>query len=271
MNPLILIAGLFVLYEVLTHSGAMGSLGSVAPVNTAPVPVIQGGQPVSSPSYQLVAGGGGPSATSTGVGSGVIASLNFIPVVGPAVSAVAGLIFGSLMKASAQRAAEARNENSAVAKEVPAWDNGVQQIVAAYNSGKITANEAVYGLQTPRTGGSGVLWQAYWNVVGPQIQPGRNGCKSGTVQQNPSQSFCSGNAASAGMSYGAACCVGYDNLDVGSSYLVAALRQADANPGRSITSQQVPTVYGSKYGGINRPGYSVTFRKPSAATSLFGF
>ena len=280
MNPLILIAGLFALYEVLTHPGILSGMGASS--STATAPVIQGGQGYSfqqatdlGPSQTettLIGTGiasGAALGTTAAVSGGLIAGGSALSIALPGIGVVAAAIFGALMAASAKRAAEARSENAAVAKEIPQWDAGVRQIVAAYNSGQITMAEAAYGLGTPRTGQQGVLWQAYWNVVGPQIQPGRNGCKSGTVDQGD-VSFCGGNAATVNSrTYGAACCVGYDNLDVGSLYLVTALKQADANPGMPVTSKAVPTVYASKYGGINRPGYNVVFKKPAAAQSLF--
>ena len=270
MNPLILIAGLFVLYEVLTHSGAVGSIGSVAPSSPYVPPsnasqTMLGSMPIYSPNEPTA-----QSAVGSGANSIVASGQGFVQG-GPVGAIVAGVtsLIGGLSAAHKLRMQEAQTENGAVVLGVQGWDQGVKQTVAAYNAGSITYNDALSMLATPRTGGFGKLWQFYWEEVGPKVQPQRNGCKSGTVQQDPSKSFCGGNSASAGMAYGAGCCVGYDNLDVGSSYIVAALQQAEANPGRSITSKTVPTVYSSKYGGVNRQGYSVTFRKP-VTSSLFG-
>jgi hypothetical protein len=86
------------------------------------------------------------------------------------------------------------------------------------------------------------------------VQPNRNICQCGTIAHNPLVSLCGGNN-------GAGCCVGYDNLDNGQLYVLQAIAQADQNPGQAVTSQMIPTVYASKYGGINRPGYTVTVQR----------
>ena len=92
----------------------------------------------------------------------------------------------------------------------------------------------------------------FWNEVGPQIQPGRNACKSGTVVQNKSgPSYCGTSG------YGAACCVGYDDLDNSNINMKYAVNHA-ANTGKATPASILP-VFASKYGGINRPGYTVTF------------
>lgn len=273
MNPILIIAGLFALYEILKNQNV--GVSSVPGTSQSTLaPVVQGGQTVARPVATLAPGGGGPNQQtvgleSAGISAGTMIGSTIASSVGsglasaiPIVGAIAGAIFSSLMAASAKRAAEARNENSAVANEVPYWDNGVQQIVAAYNNGSISLQELYHGMMVPQSNdstvpsGQGVLWVAYWNVVGPQVQPGRNGCSTGTAVQPSTQSWCSG-------SYGAGCCVGYDNLKNGAVYVMQAAKQAEANPGRSFTSTMIPTVYASKYGGINRTGYTVTLRKPT--------
>jgi hypothetical protein len=288
MNAVLIIGGLFLLYEVLTrgssapygfYKGGPFAGQPIIPEQPQTGSIVQQGQVVQAPGFTFHAPSAmGPNQGTMMIGSTVATSSSIIssgqigtalglagttlgtaiPIVGAAFAA----IFSALMAASAKRAAEARAENDAVANEVPAWDNAVDQIVAAYNSGQISAGEAGQLLASPQTkrvnlttGANGAVWQAYWNVVCPKVQPGRNGCQCGTIAHNPAVSLCSG-------SYGAGCCVGYDNLDNGQLYVLQAIAQADQTPGRAVTSQMIPTVYASKYGGINRPGYTITVQKP---------
>ncbi len=261
MEPFLIVVGLFVAYQFLIKRSA--GIAS-APVTNTP-PAVQPG--VTLPGYTLVQGGGGPSIAETSTLSGVAAGLNFVPVVGPILGAAFGILAGGLMQASAKRAAAARNENQAVAAAVPGWDAGMAQVVSAYNQGKINLDEVFQLIMVPQINdssipsGQGIMWKNYWKECGPQIQSGRNGCQTGTATQPANQSWCGG-------SYGASCCVAYDNLKNSAVYAMRAAKQADENPGTAVTSQVFPTVFASKYGGINRPGYSVTFKRPKAPATI---
>jgi hypothetical protein len=249
MIPVLIIVGLFVVYELMTSQ------------NTLSVPTAAGA--VAPPSARAaVATDNGPSAGEAGAVSGISAGLNFVPIAGPVLSAAFSVIAGSLMKASAQRAAQAKNENSAVAAAVPGWDAGLAQVVAAFNAGQITAAEFQSFIMTPGSNpsGQGVLWTNFWNEVTPQIQPGRNGCKGGTVQQNKSgPSYC----GPAGLSYGASCCVGYDDLDNSSINVMNTLNKGGG-------TANILAVFASKYGGANRPAYTVTIKPPAPVTTVTG-
>jgi len=268
MNAILILGGLFLLYEFLMQQQQIARLtqgGSTA----APLP-LPGYQSVSA----QIAGntamiGSGVAVGLQGAQMGLSAAgsslAGAVPIVGAAFSA----IFGALMAASAKRAAQARNENSAVVQGVLGWDKGVAQVVAAYNAGQLTLAEVQQFLMAPQVtdnvpSGQGALWTMFWQEVGPQVQPGRNGCHSGADTQPPAVSFCTGNKA-----YGAGCCVAYDDLKNSSIALLKAAAQADANPGTAVSAQTF-SVYASKYGGVNRPGYTVTFKKPAATQSLFG-
>jgi hypothetical protein len=164
-----------------------------------------------------------------------------IPIVGSAINTLIGFFAAQ----SAKRASEARDENSAVAQAVPGWDQAVTYIVNAYNAGQISSSGVGQALDA--------IWQQYWSEVGPVIQPGRNACQSGAVTQQTGVSFCGG-------AYGAACCVGYDSLKNSNVNMKYAVQQAD-NSGKPTPASILP-VFASKYGGINRPGYTVTFIRP---------
>lgn len=173
-------------------------------------------------------------------------ALNAIPVVGPAVAAVANVLTASLKAASQQRAKQATTENAAVALAVPGWDQAIAQIVAAYNNGSLSAAQVSQLIAQ--------AWANYWSEVGPKIQPGRNGCQSGAVTQPKGVSFCGG------ASYGAACCVGYDDLKNSNNNMNFAVNNA-ANTGKP-TPAVILGVFASKYGGITRQQYTVMFTPP---------
>jgi hypothetical protein len=168
----------------------------------------------------------------------------------PVAGAVIGAVLSVLQAASAKRAAEAKDENAAVASAVPQWDQTVAVIANLYNVGQLTAGQAYQAIDA--------AWASFWIITGPRIQPGRNGCQSGAVTQKPGQSFCGGKT------YGAACCVGYDDLNNSSNNMKNAIDQTE-NTGKPSPAYILP-VFASKYGGINRPGYTLTFAK---STSLF--
>lgn len=184
-------------------------------------------------------------------------ALAAIPVVGPALSAVASALTNAFAAASKKRAQEATNENSAVAKAVPGWDQGVLQIQQAYNAGQISVAQAISLMQQ--------LWSNYWAECGPQVQPGRNGCQGGTMPKSvadtqfPGMNQCSG-------SWGAACCVAYADLANGQNSIIAALNQTE-NTGSPAVAM-IPAVLASKYGGTNRAQYTLTFIRPSSTFSL---
>jgi hypothetical protein len=185
-----------------------------------------------------------------------------IPVVGAAVSAVISIF----VAASKKRAQEASSENQAVDAAIPPWDALVQQCAQMLNSGSMTPQEAGVILGTPRTAQNfgipaGVAWQRFWQEVGPQVQPGRNGCQNGSVTQG-GISFCGGKT------YGAACCIAYDDLDnsmgnpnLPSDCFFSALKKATAQPGTTFTAT-ILGIYPSKYSTFSRPSYQVQITIP---------
>jgi hypothetical protein len=253
MVPVLIIVGLFVVYELMNSANTLG-------VNVAPRAVAAPAQAASvSPALIGSSVGVGLQGAQMALSSAGSSLAGAVPIVGGVFSA----IFGALMAASAKRAAEAKNENAAVAAAVPGYDNGVTQIVAAYCDGQITEAETETLLNQ--------LMVNYWSEVTPQIQPGRNGCSGGTSCPGPANPNSSMNVATTAPrtycsgSIGAACCVGCSNLQLGVSNMEYAVRQADANGGS--VKALIPQVFPSKYGGTARAQYMVIFTKPSAAAS----
>ena len=206
---------------------------------------IQGATQIAS---SLTASGGALGNVSNSVSSS-------IPVIGAAFS----LIASSLIAASQKRAKEAQNENQAVASALAPWDAAVAQIVAAYNAGTLTVAQTQSLL--------GTIMSNYWNEVTPQIQPGRNGCSSGSncppsATPNSSMSYNAGGNNYCSGSIGAACCVGCADLQLSVDNMQWAVLHANSS-GKPVTAF-VQIVYASKYGGVNRPAYTVTFSPPLA-------
>lgn len=187
-----------------------------------------------------------------------------VPVVGAAIAAVAA-ITAALLAAHQARIKAARDENSATNLGVQGWDRGMQQINAAYNARQLTATDAIALVQQ--------VMAMYWAEVTPHLQSGRNGCKGGAAcppvtSSNP----CSG-------SIGAACCVGCYDLEGGpSSHVFGPADGGDNSTPYFFGSQGTQIVlahgggrvlyqhvYGSKYGGSDRPGYVLNWQQVSAA------
>jgi hypothetical protein len=95
----------------------------------------------------------------------------------------------------------------------------------------------------------------YWQEVGPVIQAGRNGCQGGAIApQFPIPvNYCEG-------SIGAACCVGFADLQTGANNVEWAINQNQNT--KKPTPALIPQIYGSKYGGIARVAYTVTLSAP---------
>jgi len=234
----LIVALIAAIFFFMRGSGGLGfSIGSSQATSVPP------------PQGTIIAPQASNAQTEATAISGVSKVLNAVPVVGTVLGSAFNAISGNLLAASEQRRKLAINENSAVAAAVPGWDQAMTQIQLAYNNGTITATQAQQLVDA--------AWSNYWNEVSPVIQPGRNGCQSGSVTQIPSNT-CAG-------SWGAACCVGYANLLKGGQSIKAAIAATENSGKQAIAS--IPQVFASKYGGINRPGYTLTFIRPS---SLFG-
>lgn len=253
-----LVATFFIFKSGILNSLNLGSTGLTGAGVVQPPPTIAVlPQATSTQDLSNVAQG-----VSTGISS--VTSIfsktsNLVPVIGPAISAAFNLIAGSLIAASQKRAKEARTENAAVAAAIPGWDQAVSQIVAAYNNGSISAVQVDSLLST--------IMANYWNETGPQIQPGRNGCNAG-ANCPPSVAPNSGSATNAGGNnycsgnIGAACCVGCADLQLSVDNMEWAVANA-SKTGRPTTAF-IQVVFASKYGGVNRSSYNVTFVPPVA-------
>lgn len=226
------------------------SYSELAGLGAAPGQIVSATAPIAA------------TATTAAISSFATAGTTFAAAAGPigaAVGLVVGLI-GGLLAGHELRAKQARNENSAVNIGVSGFDSDLKKVWQAYKSGQIDANGAAQAIQ------QGVL-PGYWTVVGPQIQPGRNGCSDGMSCpiQTPGKQPCVG-------SIGAACCIACYQLSAGingpNGALAALQGQSGSTQGPYIA--EIPQVYGSKYGAQSRSAYTLDFTPPASAMSVSG-
>jgi hypothetical protein len=180
--------------------------------------------------------------------------------IGAGVAALVGILAG-LWAAHSARAKGAKTENTAVNSAVQAFDASLKAIFQAANSGQIAATDAIGLCQQ--------TLQNYWAGMAPFMSgAGRadasgGGSNCGTF--NPS-------APCAGMLNGhycdakctAGCCVGCQNL-APSIYQAIAVFQAGGG------TANICPIASSKYGASARGGYSLTYKAPSATSSVGGF
>jgi hypothetical protein len=183
---------------------------------------------------------------------------------GPVGAVVAGVssLIGSLAQHSA-RLAGAKSENQALVQVIPAFDADLTQIIQAYNSGQISASQAVAAL--------GVVDAAIKKYLMSQVG------KPGTAWNETV-----GISGKCNSSCTAGCCIYYGDLGPPLSLAMLALGGSGTHwgandprisQGASGVTIQVPQVYASKFGGTNRAGYSITIlNRPGSASnpSQFG-
>jgi len=217
---------------------------------------------VTAPRIPLHLAGGAQAAQTIApiagkVATGAASSAGWGAAAGPIGVAVAvgiGLIAG-LMAAHALRAKQAKDENSAVNIGVNGFDADLKSIQQALASGQVDVATAIQGAQ--------VALQNFWQLVGAHIQPGRNGCSSGSAcPASAPANYCSG-------SIGAACCVGCGDLNpsvLGPNGVIAAIQGTSTAPeGPNVA--HILKVFSSKYGANQRNAYTLTFTPPAAGST----
>jgi hypothetical protein len=196
----------------------------------------------------IAAAGTSAIAASTAAGS-------FAGPIGAGVGAIVGIIAG-LLAGHELRAKQAKNENSAVNIAVQGFDADVRQIQSAFKSGQIDTSGVLQAVATVMPG--------YWTVVTPQLQPGRNGCSSGSScpVETPGKQPCVG-------SIGAGCCIACYQLTpgiTGPNGIVAAVQgQSQSSQGPYVA--EIPQVFGSSYGASTRGAYTLDFSPSASAGS----
>ena len=166
------------------------------------------------------------------------------------------------------RLKNATNENAAIAPTVDAFDADLQAIVSAYNGGLADAPTCIQALQ-----------QLDLNLYN-QMRSGTVGAGGGVL---PGTAWDDGVGLSGqcNKSCTAGCCVYFNNY----AYVLTLAQYAMGGSGgrwgahwRPNDGHYHPTpngatidvsqVYASKYGGINRPGYTITVQAPAVGPSV---
>lgn len=163
------------------------------------------------------------------------------------IAKAASSIAGALFAAHTARLKAAKTENAAVAQIIAPFDQDVQALAQLWNTGQVTPAQFIAYCQQ--------VDQATYNYMKNLVS------KSGTAWSDTN-----GMAGKCDKTCTAACCVYYGDLGpVLSGMITAAGGQGkwSANdprisrqPGGTVIS--VPEVFASKYGGIDRKGYTVT-------------
>lgn len=179
-----------------------------------------------------------------------------IPIIGAGIAVVTAVIAG-LWSAHDARAKAAKAENAAINSAVSTWDQGMQAIFAAANSSDATQN--ISGAQAAQLVQQ--LLQTFWQKMAPLIGPkgtadnSNLGVNCGTYVAGVTQPCSPGHPCSSSCT--ATCCVGCNDLWPSS---LEAIRVLESPTGGSVN---VCTVYSSKYGASQRPGYTLTYKPPT--------
>lgn len=175
-----------------------------------------------------------------------------VPIALKAVSAISSLLLGQ----HAARLKGAQTENAAIPPAVQAFDQDLAEILQAVNSGAATPSQAIAALQK-------VDQDIYNNLKALVGKPGTAWSDS------------AGMAGKCDKTCTAACCVYHGDLGPVLSVSQIALggpggKWGASDPRLSGRTVHVPTVYGSKYGGVNRPGYDITWNPPATPAQQAG-
>jgi hypothetical protein len=196
--------------------------------------------------------------------TGVASSLNAVPIVGGALSAVAN----AFLTGHIAREKAAVSENQAINSLIPAFDTDLKSVFAAANAGDLTPSESIQAVT--------IIWNNYWTGIKP-VQQGSNKTitplstlETGNVNGVNGGSFgvmCNSQAAPGGIpcdkTCTAGCCVGNDVLTPSIQQAILAFQSPT---GGTIN---VCEVYGNTtYGTTTRAAYKLTYTPPKATPLL---
>src|SRR5271163_3407953 len=167
------------------------------------------------------------------------------------------------LAAHSARLAAAKSENAGIPPVVAAFDADVAAIVAAYNNGQANASTCIQACQS----------------VDANIQSNlkANITKNGVAIPGTAWTAATGLAGKCDKTCTAGCCVYYGDLGPVLSLMQIAMGGAGGSWGRNdkrltLTTTggtiQVPEVFASKYGGQNRPAYTITLSTPPPAAQV---
>lgn len=169
------------------------------------------------------------------------------PVIIKGVAQLGAKLLGALLAAHKARLAGAKNENAAVAQVISPFDDFIKQAVQYYNTGQVSSADFInyvaqfdaklYSYMKSFVGHPGTAWDDATGMAGK--------CDKKCT---------------------AACCVYYGDLGPVLSNLITAAggqgKWGANDPRLSMQAGgaviQVPEVFASKYGGVDRKGYQIT-------------
>jgi hypothetical protein len=169
------------------------------------------------------------------------------PAIISGVAKAGSALLGALLAAHKARLAGAKTENAAVAQVIAPFDDFVKQAVQYYNTGQVDASTFInYVSQFDAT-----LYSYMKSFVG----------HAGTAWNDQT-----GMAGKCDKTCTAACCVYFGDLGPVLSNLITAAggkgKWGANDPRLSVQAGgaviQVPEVFASKYGGVDRKGYQIT-------------
>lgn len=170
------------------------------------------------------------------------------------IGAISSLVSG-LFKASAVRAAGAKDENAALNAMIPAFDQAVAQVVAQANSGQISPADAIAAMQA--------MGQQFWQAMSAhQNKPGQAmSVQCLPISVGPGTKPCAYTAAPCvgSKTCTAGCCIGCNVID---SIIDQAI-YAFQNGGGTITGC---VIIANKYGLQGRPQYVLNYSAPPAGS-----
>jgi hypothetical protein len=193
----------------------------------------------------LIGGTGGivVSSAGAGAGAGLAASSSAGIAAGAATGAETfgiGAVVGIALSLLAQHTARvkgATNENGAAAQIVQPFDSDIQEIVAAFNAGQVSASDALTAFAKVDAQVLAYL-QAHVGAAGTQWNAAPKACdRSCTV----------------------GCCLYYFDLHPAILKLVQAIQSGTAQ------TVKVPQIFASKYGLAARPSYLLNVSPPGVA------
>jgi hypothetical protein len=201
---------------------------------------------------------GGIVSAGAGAGSGVAASAAGLGLwagpIGAGVGAVVGII-AALWSAHDARVKGAKEENQIVGDAVSTWDQGMQAIFSAANSGQITGAQAAQLCSQ--------LLASYWTAV--EQAKGLPGVADDSGYGTNCGSYTSGQttpctpsgAPKCNKSCTVGCCVGCNDLYPSTLDAIAVLSSPTGG------SFETCTVYSSSFGLAQRNGYQLTYTPPA--------
>jgi gas vesicle protein len=257
----------------------MRTFGASPSVRQPQYPMYLMGRGLGIAASQVVGASAPVAAAGATIGAGAAASAGLIagsvvPIIGSAVGAIIGIVAG-LLAAHAQRAAAAKNENAAADSASETFDQIIQQLMQAYNSGQASVADCMSALQQTQA----TMLQTLQSKVGPP----------GTAWTKNPPTGGAGTPCNSGCTVG--CCVYYNDLMPGivmfsqalsalggplaSAQQVAAGMPAFGNmpatasgSGGICTSFTFPieAIAKSKYSDYTRPAYQVTLTQPAVSS-----